>query len=55
MTTSQVARALGVSADTVRRWVKAGRLRPITPANPLLRRPKSLRFRREDVEALRQA
>ena len=41
MTTSQVARLLGVSTSTIRRWVKDGQLRPITPANPLLRRPKS--------------
>jgi excisionase family DNA binding protein len=34
MPVSQAARALGVSQRTIRRWVKAGKLRAIRPGGP---------------------
>jgi excisionase family DNA binding protein len=46
LTTTDAAAMLGVSDETVRRWVEAGRLRHI-------RLPSGqIRFRREDIEAI---
>jgi predicted site-specific integrase-resolvase len=53
MSSTQAAAYLGVSPDTIRRWVKAGKLHPVEPVNPLLQRPKALRFQRADIERLK--
>lgn len=48
LSVSEAAHELGVSADTIRRWDKAGRLKSFrTPTN-------HRRFLRADIEALRE-
>jgi DNA-binding transcriptional MerR regulator len=49
MTTREVARSLGVTTRTVRRWKAAGELVP----DPNFKRRAEHLFRRKDVEALR--
>lgn len=51
MTAKQVASELNVSRATIQTMIKDGRLKPIDPPNPALRRQKLL-FRRADVEKL---
>lgn len=46
MTTGEVAKALGVSPNTVTRWAKAGKLHAIVLPSG------RLKFRREDVDEL---
>lgn len=46
LTTSEVARACSVDAETVRRWAREGRIAAITLPGGLKR------FRREDVERM---
>jgi len=48
LTTLEVAERLVLNPETIRRWVKAGRLEPV----PLPGR--NYRFREEDIEALCQ-
>lgn len=46
LTTGEVAEALAVDHETVRRWVKAGKLQAIRLPSGVMR------FRREDVERI---
>ena len=52
LTTEEVARLCGVTAVTIVRWVKSGRLQPLASYNPYRRRQPAYRFHREDVERL---
>ena len=52
MTVPQVARALHVSRMTVKRMVADGRLKPVIPYNPALKR-QHYQFRPADVERLK--
>lgn len=49
MSSKEVAALLGVSPDTVRRWVRIHKLIPINPPSAALERPKAWRFNRADV------
>lgn len=51
LTAQQAADLLKISRATFQRRVKAGDIKSIEPANPLLKR-QVLKFRRSDVEAL---
>ena len=50
MTSADVAAYFGVSEDTVRRWVRTGRLTPVNPKAESLQRAKAYRFTRDAVE-----
>ena len=50
MTVKQVAQALGVSRDTIRRWVAGGRLK----AYAVLGKGRTFYFDRADVERLKR-
>lgn len=53
LTTNETAAILCVSRATVLRMVAAGTLAPAEARNPQLGRPAAYRFRRADVEYLR--
>lgn len=54
MNSREAAQLLGYTLATFHRRLKAGELplKPITPIDPKLKRPKKLLFARQDVEAL---
>lgn len=52
MTAEQVAKELKVARSTIQNMIKDGRLKPIEPSNPALKRQK-LRFLRSEVEKLK--
>jgi len=52
MSSADVAAYLGISEDTVRRWVKSGKLPPVNPKHPSLQRAKAYRFRKADVDRI---
>jgi excisionase family DNA binding protein len=54
MTVPEVARELKISRMTVKRMVKDGRLTPVVPHNPALKRQR-YQFRRSEVERLKPA
>ena len=54
MTSAEVCEALGISLRTLRRRVRDGELKPL-PKAPGLKRAAALEFRKEDIEAIRNA
>lgn len=54
MSATQVIEYLKISRTTLHRFVKRGVLHPINEPNPLLDRPKTLLFSRDEIERLKQ-
>ena len=52
MTIPEIRKYTGVSRTTIYRWIKAGKLKPVTVSSPFLTNPQP-RFRKADVDALR--
>jgi len=53
MKTDEVLATLEISKPTLYVLIDEGRIAPYPPKNPLLKRPRRLTFKREDVMALK--